>query len=417
MKELTVYFIGYACSVSGNWLRVAAVGWMIANNFKLGSEEFGMYGGLMAIVQLLVSPIAANTIKNKSRKTILVYSNIVLFVATMVLSILCFIDRINFNIFLVLGIFLNIAHCFVTPAEDYLVKELVPADQLTIANHQKELFLWITRIISCVGAGFLISWVGLGALFLIDSLSFLVMIICLRKISTRPNIVEGSSANNVGTNPIPMIRFIYHDSTTRLICLLRYIMDSFVFISWYLIPAIIKDGQGSQKEGSAIDYGNVIGFSGVGAIIGIIMMWHIHPRKRIGAIVFFVLVLTMPIAQILVGISETVFFATFGYALSLFACIPLSVMNRQYLQTCKEPSYALSANHLAAILSILTIWGIVSLAKFFEIKDSRLLIYCCLTSIVLATLTFLSNIKETKKLLYDLFWREPTEIKTIENAA
>lgn len=400
MRELILYLLGYGFSVSGNWLRYTAIGWVIKENLALGADMFAVYAGIVAVAQMCINPSAANVIRKKSRRSVLLMGNVILCIVTFFLSLCCMSGLINFSLLLMFGMVLSCANAFMIPAEDYFLMELVPPSHLSNANHARDLIMLLARSIFGVVGGLLIIWFGAGALFLFDAASFLVMWLCMLRISEKATTTIDIKKEKSMCNPFPMLRYILRDSTARLVCIIRYILDTFVFISWYLLPTIVKDELG----GTGWEYGLVVGLSGIGGILSLLLTWRIKPIRLLGSILFLVFLFTMPLGLIIVGSSSSITLVVIGYALAIFASAPVVISSRQYLQNCSDPAYGLGAFQLSWTLGIVSIWFITSITANFEIKASTLLICSCLLACGLIILTLVFRIKDTRLMFDNLFW-------------
>jgi hypothetical protein len=409
VQNLIFFLIGYAASMSGNWLRIATVGWIIKEGLGLGSEWYACYAGVCAILSTLLSPIASSIIRKGSRKLTLAVGNFLLCINALLFAAMYYFDQLGFPLLLLLGLFSNFCHTFTNIAEDVFLKEVTKIKHLHTVNHIRDILTWATRIVFATSAGFILLRYGPAILFVVDSITFAIMFFCITLVKLDPKIDFSTRILKKQFSFFGMFKFAYQDYITRFACTLRLIVDTFAFITWYLLPTIILDELG----GSSYDYGMIIGLSGVGGIISLALTWYFRPKKELGTVLFVLFFFLIPIGLMIVGIAPILFekkwaiwFMALGYGLAIFSSCPSFLACRLYLQSSKEPEYGIGAFLQCNAISYVLIWGITSISANFEIKSSELVVLSCFFALILLAMRFLINIKGTKEIFNKLFWSE-----------
>ncbi|GLK99271.1 MFS transporter [Dactylosporangium matsuzakiense] len=157
------------------------------------------------------------------------------------------------------------------PAFGALIPELVPRPELARASALGAVSVNLARAIGPALAGLVIAWIGVAAVFAINALSIAVFAAVL--IAWRPRTTTSSedperflAALRAGG------RYVRHSPVTRRILVRAALFMVPASALWALLPLVASRLLGAGASG----YGALMASLGVGAIVGAIVLPHLH---------------------------------------------------------------------------------------------------------------------------------------------
>jgi MFS family permease len=199
------------------------------------------------------------------RKLILGTETWMLVVAT-VLTVVTFTRTMTPWLLLLLTLALSLGDAIESPTWRAIFPELVNKDDLTAALALNGIEFNLARAVGPGLAGVVIAAVGVATTFLFNALSFLGVILVIftwkrptRKSTLPPETLGGASAAG--------IRFVRYSPGIRTLLLRSGIVIFFASSLWALLPAVAK-----ELSKSALGYGLLLGFFGLGAVVGAVVL-------------------------------------------------------------------------------------------------------------------------------------------------
>ncbi|MEM6283007.1 MAG: MFS transporter [Chloroflexota bacterium] len=307
--------------------------------FGLGIWVFSETGDTSAYTTLLFfavlplglgSLVAGPLVDRFSRKQVMLIANTVASLSTLVVAVLFFANVLELW-HLYVALFINgVANAFILPALDSSIALMVPKDQLGRASGLTQLVQALEIVLAPAAAGFLVGMVGLGAIFIVDFVTFGASILALA-LSAIPNPQRSEEGMNLWAEFAFGVRYIRERPA------FLYLMG-FVTLTMFLLPGIgyalvtplVLTFSTEQAAGLVVS-----GF-GVGSFIGGIALtaWG-GPQRRMNG-----MLAAMGIAgfgTVLVGLRESELLMAFGFVI-VGACFIFMVgLNRVIWQVKAAP--------------------------------------------------------------------------------
>jgi MFS family permease len=215
---------------------------------------------------LLALPAGALADILDRRRSLIVLQTLLMIVAA-TLTTITFLKLITPNLLLLLTFCLGIGGALSTPAWQATVPELVPPNALAGAINLNSAGMNISRAIGPALAGIIITAGGTVAVFAINAVSFLGIIITLfhwkrkRKESTLP-------AERLFGAIRTGVRYVYATPVLHNMIILSFTFIFFASSIWALLPLIARD----ELHYGATGYGTLFALLGTGAVIGAIYL-------------------------------------------------------------------------------------------------------------------------------------------------
>ena len=175
-KNFRLFFCGQSISLIGTWMQRIATPWLV---YSMTDSVFllGLVGFAGQIPTFLIAPFAGVLIDRWNRYTILVITQILAMIQSLVLAYLFFDNSIQVWHIMVLSIFLGCINAFDMPARQSFVVDMIEKkEDLGNAIALNSSMVNSARLIGPSIAGVLISLTGEGICFLVNGLSYIFVI-------------------------------------------------------------------------------------------------------------------------------------------------------------------------------------------------------------------------------------------------
>lgn len=184
-KNYRLYFTGQLISFTGSWLHGVAYGWLV---YQLTQSAFwlGAVSALSALPILLFSLFGGFLVDQYNRKKILYGTQTMSLILAATLGTLTLTGLINLPLLLIITLLSGITDALDNPASQSFLVDIVKKDDLASAIGLNSAIFNTGRVIGPAAAGFLIAFLGMGNIFLINALSFLAILISLYFIKVNP---------------------------------------------------------------------------------------------------------------------------------------------------------------------------------------------------------------------------------------
>lgn len=307
--------------------------------FGLGIWVFAETGDAAAYSTLLffaVLPLglgslfAGPLVDRLNRKKVMIAANVVASLSTLVVALLFFADTVELW-HLYIALFVNgVANAFILPSLDSSIPLMVSKRRLGRAAGLTQLVQALETILAPALAGFLVGLVGLGAIFLVDFVTFGASIIAL-VLSAIPQPQRTEDPKNLWSE------FAFGINYIRERPAFLYLMG-FVTLTMFLLPGIgyalvtpmVLMFSTEQAAGLVVS-----GF-GVGSFIGGIALaaWGGPQRRMNGMLAAMVIA---GIGIMLVGLRESEMLMAFGFVVVGTSFIFMVGLNRVIWQVKAAP--------------------------------------------------------------------------------
>ncbi|WP_319419860.1 MFS transporter [Pleurocapsa sp. FMAR1] len=260
-RNFCLYFVGQGISQIGNWSTILATSWLV---YQLTESAWllGVVGFASRIPTLFISPIAGVIADRGSRHRIVIITQILSMVQSLLLAVLALTGIINVWQIIVLGLFQGIVNALYMPTLQAFVKEIIEQpEDLGNAIALNSSLISSARLIGPAVAGFLVASVGAGICFLLDGLSYIAVIAAFLVMKVPATKIVPST-----TSTIQKLKegfdYAYDNSAIRSMLLLLSLLGFFGLPYVILIPIFAAD----ILKGGSQTLGLLMGASALGAL-------------------------------------------------------------------------------------------------------------------------------------------------------
>jgi len=318
-------------SIAGSQMQSAAIHWHIRELTGV-PDPMALGGiGLARILPVIIFSIIGGTVAdNFNRRNILFITQTVLAVQALVLAYLTFSGQITIQSIYILTALQASAMAFDLPARQSLVPNLVPRDALPSAFGMNTIAFNIGAISGPLLLG-LVPEGALGYAYLINSVSFLAVILALFVMGDVPQNVNQAGGINISAM-WDGVRFIFKRPLITSTMLMDFIATFFASANT-MLPIVARDILDVGKAGFVwLTSAQAIGSVGAGLVVSQ------FPKIRKQGKLFFGSVFIFGLATILFGFSTT--FALAMLALFLIgAADAVSTVIRNTIRQMQTPDH------------------------------------------------------------------------------
>ncbi len=261
-RNYCLYFIGQGISQIGNWSTILATSWLV---YQLTDSAWllGVVGFASRIPTLFISPIAGVIADRGSRHRIVIITQILSMVQSLLLAVLALTGIIDVGQIIALSIFQGIVNALYMPTLQAFVKEIIEQpEDLGNAIALNSSLISSARLIGPAVAGFLVASVGAGVCFLLDGISYIAVIAAFLVMKIPATKIVPST-----TSTIQKLKegfdYAYNNSVIRPMLLLLSLLGFFGLPYVILIPIFAAD----ILKGGSETLGLLMGASALGALI------------------------------------------------------------------------------------------------------------------------------------------------------
>ncbi len=256
------FFVGHAVSVVGTWMqRVAqdwlvfeltgspvALGWTLAFQF-LPMLVFGLWGGTLA--------------DRMDKRKIVMWTQAAQALLALALGLLAALGVVQLWMVYGLALLLGCVTVLDVPARHGLVSEMVPPENIVNAQSLSSSVHNTGRLVGPAVAGAVISLMGISAAFMLNSLSFIPVILALRSIDP-DSLYRGEPAARARGQTREALTYVWRRPRLRMTMLLVTVIALLGQNFRVVLPALAVD----TLAGGASTYGNLMALLGLGAVVG-----------------------------------------------------------------------------------------------------------------------------------------------------
>ncbi|MCK9205247.1 MAG: MFS transporter [Bacteroidales bacterium] len=266
-RNYRIYFTGQGISLIGTWMQNIALSWLV---YRLTGSVFllGLIGFTSQIPVFVLTPFTGVVTDRYNRLHIMILTQVFFMLHALTMALLVLFNVIEVWHIIGLSLVFGIISAFDAPARQSLVIDLIDnrADLGNAIALNSAIFN-SARLIGPAIAGVTIAIVGEGICFLLNTLSFVAVIIALFQIKL-PKQEKTIQTGNFKQSLTEGINYAFHSMPIRTLILLLSI-SSLIGLSYIvLLPAYAKE----ILRGNADTLGFLMSAMGAGALIGALYM-------------------------------------------------------------------------------------------------------------------------------------------------
>lgn len=279
-RNYRLFFGGQSVSLIGSWITRIATSWLV---YRLTGSELllGVVAFCGQIPLLLLAPFAGVLVDRWNRHRILVLTQVLSAVQSLVLAVLALTGIINVAEIIVLQLLQGVINSFDTPARQAFVVEMVEDRQdLPNAIALNSSMVNASRILGPSIGGVLIVAFGEGWCFLVDAISYVAVILSLLAMSVSREKIKRSSEPIIDELRSG-IAYARGFPPIRALLLLVAVVGTMGMPYATLMPVIAKE----VLHGGAHTLGILMAASGVGALAGTVYLASRHSVLGLGGVI------------------------------------------------------------------------------------------------------------------------------------
>jgi len=290
-------WIAALVSSIGSWMQTMGAGWLMTE-MTHSPARVALVQAAQSLPMFLLALPAGALADIIDRRTQLIVAQLWMLVFAGFLAASTFAGLTTPWSLLVMTFLIGCGAAVMIPAWSASVQEWVPRTELQPAIALISLSINISRAVGPALAGVIVAVSGTAMVFLINTLSFLAVIIALLRWKRLPTVV-GMPAERLVGGLRSGFRYARHAPLLQRVLLRALAFFPFASAVWALLPVLVSQ----ELQGGARLYGVLLGCIGIGAVAGALLMPRAHAR---------------------VSRDRLVAWATIAYALSngLLAAIP-----------------------------------------------------------------------------------------------
>jgi MFS family permease len=308
-RNFKLFFSGQLISLTGTWMQQVAQSWLI---FRLTHSPLllGFVGFSGQIPSFILGPIGGHIADTFDRRRVLIITQTSSMILAFVLAALTLGGVIqNWHIFL-LAALLGVVNAVDVPVRQAFLVQMVEREDLMNAIALNSSMFNGARIVGPAVAGLLVAAIGEGWCFFANAVSYIAVITGLVMMSPRavaPQSISSSPLANIAEG----FRYVANTGPIRALLLLLGLASFAGMPYTVLMPVFADDIFHSGARG----LGMLMGASGVGALIGSVMLALRQTVRGLGRWV--------AIASATFGASAIVFGLSRSFVLSMIVLVPV----------------------------------------------------------------------------------------------
>lgn len=265
-RNFQLFFGGQIISLTGTWMQSVAQSWLVysltGSSLLLGSVAFA--GQIPVFLLAFIGGAVADRYR---RYHVVLAAQIVLMLLAFILAVLTLVGIVQVWHVFVLAALVGAVNAFDTPARQSFFVELVGKEDLMNAIALNSSMFNSARILGPTVAGILVASIGEGWCFFANGMSYLAVIIGLLMMSLPvhpPPVISGTQISRI----VEGFRYVRRTASIRALLLLLGLSSAMGMPYMVLMP-IFAD---RVLHGGAQGLGILMGASGVGALIGALIL-------------------------------------------------------------------------------------------------------------------------------------------------
>jgi MFS family permease len=206
------------------------------------------------------------------RRKLILFTEIWMVVVALALSVVTLAGRMSPVTLLALTFALSAGDAFETPTWRAVLPELVQKEDLPAASALNGIEFNFARAIGPALAGFVIAFIGVGAAFLVNTVSFFGVILVVAR-WRRAIVKRATPAETISGATVAAIRYVRYSPAIRAVIFRAGTAMFFASGLLALLPSIAH-----RVNGSPLGYGVLLGCFGCGAVLGALVMERARAR-------------------------------------------------------------------------------------------------------------------------------------------
>ncbi len=314
MKTFFIIWIGQLVSMIGSGLIGFALAvWIFEQTGQ--ATPFALTALFSSLPRILLSPIAGAIVDRWNRKKIMLVSDSLSGLVTLVTAFLLLTGQMEIWMIYVISFSGSIFAAFQQPAYSASIVMLVPKAQLTRANSMVQMGQAIETILTPILAGTLFVTIGMRGIILIDVVTYLIAIATLILVKIpQPRRIKNHSSEKITILRDVSMGWHYLAERRGLLGLLLY----FAVVNFFLSLSMVMMGPLVLSFSSASSMGIAQTVMGAGMLGGSLLMsvWGGPKKNKIRSVIGFISLASL--GFIVAGLQPALSYVSLGVFILTF---------------------------------------------------------------------------------------------------
>lgn len=282
-RNFRLYWIGSLIANTGDWMDQIAIGWLI---WELTGS--GGYLGLLAFCRafpILLFTLFGGAVADRfERRRVMQGTQTFAMLLALLLALLVFTDVVRVWHVLAIAALRGVMLSVNLPTRQALLSDIVDRQHLPNAIALNSATLNLTRILGGSLGGLLITLVGTAGVFLLNGLSFIILIVALAMMTIPPatrQVTHASILRSIGEG----LSYLRGNQVLRTLVILALAPMVFGMPYMSLLPIFAGDVLDIGNEG----YGLLVACTGIGAVAGSLTIAALSDYRRRGQLMLVIM--------------------------------------------------------------------------------------------------------------------------------
>jgi MFS family permease len=330
-RNFRLFVAGQSVSLIGTWMQSVAMSWLV---YRLTGSAFllGVVGFTSQIPTFLISPVAGVLADRWNRHHLLIATQALAMLQSALLAVAVLHGVIQVWHIIVLSLFLGVVNAFDTPIrQSFLVEMVSKREDLSNAIALNSSMFQAASLIGPAIAGILVASVGEGVCFILNSVSYLAVLLALVAMKLGPSPHHDRPQRHVLHELREGFSYAYKFGPIRSI-LLQVALVSLTGIPYtVLIPVFAKE----ILHGGAHTFGFLMTAGGCGALVATMYLASRNSVLGLGKLIVLAgFLFALGVASFAVSSNITISFASL--VIAGFGAITMIASSNTILQTILE---------------------------------------------------------------------------------
>ena len=266
-RNFALFTVGNVLSLTGNWIQLVAVSWLIWE-LTHSTAWLGIMAASQFIPVFLVGPIGGVLADRLDRRRIIIFSNSGGLLCSLFLFVIHEAGGLSILVLFIARALQAMFQSLGQPARMAVVPRLVPSAQQTAAIAMGNISLHLARLAGPILSGVIVAFSGIGMAMLVNAVSYLVLIasiVALRLPDPESQSgVSGRPGAGAWSDAVEGFVYIFRNKAILIMVILSAAMVLFARPIMHMLPAFVDTVFSKGMEGLSI----LISMSAVGSILG-----------------------------------------------------------------------------------------------------------------------------------------------------
>ena len=278
IPEYRRFWISQWFSLIGSWLQSSAQSWLVLGLFadrSAATVQLGVLNAIQWLPSLVLSLFAGAVLDRFSRKHVLIVTQVILMLMAVTMGLVVYLKIASFQIVAIIAFISGLANVFDIIARQSLIPQLVPKHLMSNAVALGSLSFNTARVLGGTIFGLLAPIFGLHAIFWLNALSFVGVIIVISSLKTRAG--EDSGQHRMLEDIRIGLGYVWSNRAVRDPIVLLGLLSLTVINFPVITPTYAKFALNLKETG----FGLLGSAFGIGAALGAVFTASRPPEARV----------------------------------------------------------------------------------------------------------------------------------------